>query len=1398
MNPPLFCVPYGTRKWDGALITILTALALALFHVPSHAAESANDAFASRRVLAGTEPTDTASITGATHEANEPNPHNLSPGASLWWEWTAPLGGPVALEAWGETVVPKVSVFTGTAFPDLELVAKGYGGVSGTEFGFHADEDRTYFIALDASGTPSGQVTLELRPGPANDDFAQRTPLVGAVIDAESTFYGGTREPGEPTHGSLTQTATLWWEWTAPAAGSVSVHAESLYATTTVAVYTGDTLATLAPVASDTDGDGWSAQVSLRAVPGQVFQIAVASPFSGDSPVTLQIRPGPPNDDFAQRTRLDPGPVSLEGATLGALVEEAEPAFGMSPFKHTVWYEWMTDRSGGWELRLAGVASEASAVLAQGDALSNLVARAWVTAAREATGSMVFRATAAERFLLQVNGQVDGGAPFLVEMIPGPDNDDFAQRQVLPPIGPGTPSTTVGATREADEPRYNGALIGRTVWWGWTAPATGGYYVETEDPEETPFLGVYRGESVDQLTPVAADTVWVPQPLLRRSFHALAGESFAFVIADASALGRPVSLTLFAGPVNDDFAQAVRLDGLSGPFLGNTRGATTEPGQPPLPQGMANPVWFRWHAPAQAGVGVRVSGQDGTAGVVVFRGDTLEDLREVARGEWRFGESVTGFHTDAGVDFAIAVTGPESYALELLPAAVNDDFATRTELAGDTATNTVAVFLASREVGEPVVGSLTNASSLWWRWRAPATQGYEVEVHHAYAHGALAVFTGITLDQLALAAPPLEEIDSLTRLQFHATAGVDYAFGFWLAAGSDGLTLALRPCPPNDHFAHRVRLEGATVTHAMTFHGASREPGEPPLPDARNAGTVWYEWTAPDTRSYLIRGDYAASTDLALLVWRGVDWPPTDLVDWAPASAWDHRVRLGLAAVAGTTYCIAAAAGSQDSDTTLAVQIQPGPVNDDFAGRELLTGEMIVLAGTTVGATREQDEPAHGGRANGASVWYRWVAPRDGPFVVSVLGSTPRVARVFTGESLASLDAIGSASSTRVPFNAVAGVEYPIAVDSADDVMNAFTLRLSPPPPNDAFANRTVLIGTHLTATSYTLHATPEPLEWTASGGANSVWWTWAPPTDGLARFTLRTAEAVGPALAAFTEVPGHPYSNVVDVTSLRATNCLASTVPVHAGRIYDFRASTLWADSTNLALTLELEPRPPLAIDWMSQGHDWLLGGQDGWCAQTNVVHTGPDALQSGPIPSPGTGLRWLPASSSAESWLQAAFAGPGILTFWWKVSSGGRDVLSFETLASPHGVPPPGWRISGTTDWTSLTVNLNLRTNIVRWTYTKQSGGLGAGWLDDVQFIPRPPQPFSLGVALAPDPLAVRIRFTAEAQRLFTIETSMDLRAWTVLTNVANLSTTLKTITVTPTVDPAQSAKFFRVRAD
>lgn len=210
------------------------------------------------------------------------------------------------------------------------------------------------------------------------------------------------------------------------------------------------------------------------------------------------------------------------------------------------------------------------------------------------------------------------------------------------------------------------------------------------------------------------------------------------------------------------------------------------------------------------------------------------------------------------------------------------------------------------------------------------------------------------------------------------------------------------------------------------------------------------------------------------------------------------------------------------------------PTNDDFANRTQLSGPLpIAETGSNEGATSEENEP-YFGFESGHSVWYEWVAPTSGWFTIGACESNFAAGvDVFTGTEFSNLSRVVGGTGSEGPdcgnqrqytFGATAATHYvirvagqsiPVPEGPPPPVAGIFTLKIeqTPPPPNDNFADATVLeapvyeepggarfygLFTH----GYNWTATTEPGEYAygANAGA-SVWFRWTVPETGRYRF---------------------------------------------------------------------------------------------------------------------------------------------------------------------------------------------------------------------------------------------------------------------------------------------------------
>ncbi len=126
-------------------------------------------------------------------------------------------------------------------------------------------------------------------------------------------------------------------------------------------------------------------------------------------------------------------------------------------------------------------------------------------------------------------------------------------------------------------------------------------------------------------------------------------------------------------------------------------------------------------------------------------------------------------------------------------------------------------------------------------------------------------------------------------------------------------------------------------------------------------------------------------------------------------------------------------------------------------------------------------------------------------------------------------------------------------------------------------------------------------------------------------------------------------------------------------------------------------------SLNTAGQGLDWERGGDTPWFSQDVETHDGDNAMQSGAI------------ANDQQASMQAVLEGPGVLSFWSKVSSETSDALTF----SVNDVPQTNW--SGEADWAQTQVAVDFGSQTAKWVYAKDgtgSAGSDAAWVDEVDW--------------------------------------------------------------------------------
>jgi PASTA domain len=137
---------------------------------------------------------------------------------------------------------------------------------------FAAEDGVTYHIAIDGTNGATGGFTLELRLGPANDDFADAVEVTGDAGGIDGTNVGASSEAGEPEYLGN----SVWYQWTAPTSGWATFETCGGGFDTVLTVFTGTELAELEWIASNDDSCGLSSRVSFEAAAGVTYSIALS------------------------------------------------------------------------------------------------------------------------------------------------------------------------------------------------------------------------------------------------------------------------------------------------------------------------------------------------------------------------------------------------------------------------------------------------------------------------------------------------------------------------------------------------------------------------------------------------------------------------------------------------------------------------------------------------------------------------------------------------------------------------------------------------------------------------------------------------------------------------------------------------------------------------------------------------------------------------------------------------------------------------------------------------------------------------------------------------------------------------------------------------------------------
>ena len=1087
---------------------------------------------------------------------------------SLGWRWTAPANGMLAKK---------------TLYPDAWLLFEETGG-PGAGLASVASESVTAghhyrIVNIDGPYRSTAPATWVFHAAPVNDSHLGAVDLGNATaVITQIDPYASTLDATETT---LLQGAPasfhrgVWWQWTAPFDGILKCMGEVNdiwsvdYLSLVIQKGSGPPTWQTAATATSISSRYVECLATIKAGSTYKILLGIGTTSADLAKLTLSAWPAAFNNDWADAANLGSGTsADARGNNTGATRESFEPSYGSG----SVWWKWTAPdvRNVFVSARIGGATTQLGIYQSSGSALVSVPGTS-ASSSSSLGASAAFRSQAGRTYWFSVSGAdtvTIGEVELALRTAAIPTNDDFANRIVL---SPGLPlvfsGNTAGATVEPGELTYDGNF-GKdrcvSLWWSWTAPASGPANIEISGENS---VYVLTGNSIGSLTTLKRAY------LGNAGWTATAGVTYHFAVASFNHTGAPFQckLSAFGISTNDAFANPGHLGGVTeGQWNLNNLLCTAETGEPTHGgQSAARSLWYDWTAPASGGVFLEAVLGGFQARVGIYTGTAVGGLQNVAGGSWK-----VAFKATAGQTYRIAVDGTEGLGkltLKTFALPSNDLFANRTVLTGWPLSLKGSTLLADKETSEPGTSGSTAQRTLWWEWVAPSSTSYTIATAPGTYNTSWSVYSSVgaasSFSSLSLVA------SSGSFGTFNTTAGRYYYFKVYTTSGygepfefrMDRSQFLAAP-PPNNDFANRIILGNqAGVKATGDFLGATLESWET---GTSTQGSLWWSWTAPSDGVFGISrtGAQAVTTT----IYTGSN--SASLVTIASGTG----NREWFSAVAGINYqirCLSSSnTGSNSTSRLMGFEIVAGvpPVNDAFAAAVSLPEPGTTsIEGYNAGAGAEGSESAHAGTAPRASVWYRWTATVSGLIQISTTSATMRTG-VYQGASLDSLAPI-AAGNTTLTFTAALGETYRIALDSNGD--ETFFVRLNQAVPiitNDAFASAAPLSGASVETPGSTVGATLEPGEPYHTGSSSqggSAWWTWTAPATGAVE------------VAATATTPPHfaiYQGSAVDQLESVASGSGACRFQAFAGTIYRIAASGTSSSGSNFVLKIDQAGNAP------------------------------------------------------------------------------------------------------------------------------------------------------------------------------------------------------------------------------
>ena len=244
-------------------------------------------------------------------------------------------------------------------------------------------------------------------------------------------------------------------------------------------------------------------------------------------------------------------------------------------------------------------------------------------------------------------------------------NDSFSQAATLNGFWASGSGFNQTATAEADEPEHAEQAAKHSIWWKWVAPISDEIEISTTGTTFPHRMAIYGGTQIESLIPIGAASIDPSAENTPTKVNVSSGQTYMIAIDSLSDRRGFAAIQLRKN--NDDFENAIHLNGTSHTSVALSGDATSEPLEPnhgfsgfPFGGG-GKSVWWHWKAPGSGTVNISTQGTTYSTVLGVYQGSSVRELTTIAEenftgsnGQWR---SVT-FEAIANQDYHIAIDSP--------------------------------------------------------------------------------------------------------------------------------------------------------------------------------------------------------------------------------------------------------------------------------------------------------------------------------------------------------------------------------------------------------------------------------------------------------------------------------------------------------------------------------------------------------------------------------------------------------------------------------------------------------------------------------------------------------------------------------------------------------------------